>query len=127
MSDHARYGGKQIGTAWPKEGKTIDTYFQKEHKWVYSGCKFNDRLMYATQQQEKKRAFLTSDFSRRCGPRWLCVTWRLYSRGLGVCSPQCSCSMTPANLNAEMSSPWTFGPTSTGSSSKWRTSMRRRR
>ena len=64
--DHSRYGGKQIGTNWPKHGKTIDTYFQKEHKWVYQGCKFNDRLLYATQQQVKANGFLTSDFSRRC-------------------------------------------------------------
>jgi len=65
VKDHARYGGKQIGTAWPKEGRTIDTYFQKEHKWVFSGAKFNDRLLYATQQQTKAKGFLTSDFSRR--------------------------------------------------------------
>jgi hypothetical protein len=67
LSDHPRFGGKQIGVAWPKNGKTIDTYFEREHKWVYNGCKFNDRLMYATQQTKPNRGFMTSDYHRRCG------------------------------------------------------------
>jgi hypothetical protein len=35
---------------------------------VYSGCKFNDRLMYATQQSKPNRGFMTSDYHRRCDP-----------------------------------------------------------
>lgn len=65
-TDHPRFGGKQIGVAWPKQGKTVDTYFQKEHQWVYNGCKFSDRLMYASQQQKPAKGFMTSDFHRRC-------------------------------------------------------------
>ena len=32
QADHPRFGGKQIGVQWPKVGRTVDTYFQKEHK-----------------------------------------------------------------------------------------------
>lgn len=67
-TDHPRFGGKQLGVAWPKCGRTTDTYFQKEHQWVYNGCKFNDRLMYATQQTKPTRGFMTSDYHRRCCP-----------------------------------------------------------
>ena len=68
IPQHPRFGGKQIGVAWPKQGKTVDTYFQKEHKWVYNGCKFNDRLMYASQQSKPTRGFMTSDYHRRRAP-----------------------------------------------------------
>ena len=44
----------------------MDTYFQKEHQWVYNDCKFSDRLMYASQQQKPAKGFMTSDFHRRC-------------------------------------------------------------
>jgi hypothetical protein len=78
-TDHPRFGGKQIGVQWPKPGRTVDTYFQKEHPWVYNGCKFNDRLMYASQQQKPNRGFMTSDYHRRCAA---CVC-------VARCAPRC--------------------------------------
>ena len=33
---------------------------------MYNGCKFSDRLMYASQQQKPAKGFMTSDFHRRC-------------------------------------------------------------
>ena len=30
----ARWKGKQIGTAAPRQGKTVDVYFEKKHNWI---------------------------------------------------------------------------------------------
>ncbi|KXZ56178.1 hypothetical protein GPECTOR_1g153 [Gonium pectorale] len=59
------YGGKHMGTAPPKEGKTVDVYFEKKHNWISSGDPYVDRIRYKDIQTEKKRGFQTSDFSKR--------------------------------------------------------------
>ena len=71
----------------------METYFQKEHNWVFNGCKFNDRLKYATTQTKPNRGFMTSDYHRRCaatacnhascgrGPK-RCTTWAAAPQGL---------------------------------------------
>jgi hypothetical protein len=42
-----------------------DVYLDKSHKWVMEGVQFKDKLMYKDTQKEKKKGFLTGDFSRR--------------------------------------------------------------
>ncbi|GBF91400.1 flagellar associated protein [Raphidocelis subcapitata] len=65
-SEHVRecYKGKQMGIIAPREGKTVDAYFEKAHKWISDGEKYVDKWRYAGSQ-EKKRGFGTSDFSKR--------------------------------------------------------------
>mmetsp|Transcript_24638 Transcript_24638/g.67143 ORF Transcript_24638/g.67143 Transcript_24638/m.67143 type:complete len:243 (-) Transcript_24638:467-1195(-) len=57
--------GKQLSTVPPKEGKTIDAYFEKKHNWINDGDQYQDRWRYRDSKQEKKKGFLTSDFSKR--------------------------------------------------------------
>lgn len=33
-SDRSVYGGKQFGTAPPKDGRTLDVYFEKKLNWI---------------------------------------------------------------------------------------------
>lgn len=65
----ANFGGKQFGTAPPKEGlaggATNDVFFEKKHNWIADGDKYIDRLRYKESQPDKKKGFLTSDFSKR--------------------------------------------------------------
>lgn len=65
----SNFGGKQLGTAPPKEGfagaATNDVFFEKKHNWISDGDKYNDRLRYKDLQPDKKKGFLTSDFSKR--------------------------------------------------------------
>lgn len=42
-----------------------DVYLDKSHKWVMEGVQFKDKLMYKDTQKEKKKGFMTGDFSRR--------------------------------------------------------------
>ena len=32
--ERSSFLGKQLANAYPKEGKTIDTYFEKKHNWI---------------------------------------------------------------------------------------------
>ncbi|EFJ44899.1 hypothetical protein VOLCADRAFT_106267 [Volvox carteri f. nagariensis] len=59
------YGGKHLSTVPPKDGKTVDVYFEKKHNWISSGDPYVDRIRYKDIQTEKKRGFQTSDFSKR--------------------------------------------------------------
>ncbi|GLC36027.1 hypothetical protein PLESTB_000530700 [Pleodorina starrii] len=59
------YGGKHLSTVPPKDGKTVDVYFEKKHNWISSGDPYLDRIRYKDVQSEKKRGFQTSDFSKR--------------------------------------------------------------
>lgn len=64
-TDRSVYGGKHFTTAPPKEGRTTDVYFEKKLNWISDGDKYVDRVRYKDSQQEKKKGFLTSDFSKR--------------------------------------------------------------
>ncbi|GAQ89053.1 hypothetical protein KFL_004830040 [Klebsormidium nitens] len=57
------YKGKQFLTQPPKEGKTVDTYFDKKHLWIADGAKYEDKITY--RGQEKKVGFWTGDFMKR--------------------------------------------------------------
>uniref|UniRef100_A0A7S0R644 Flagellar associated protein n=1 Tax=Chlamydomonas leiostraca TaxID=1034604 RepID=A0A7S0R644_9CHLO len=59
------YGGKQFATIAPKEGETPDVFFEKKHNWISDGDKYVDRWRYKEMQPDKKKGFLTSDFSKR--------------------------------------------------------------
>lgn len=63
------FGGKQFGVAPPKDGMagsaTNDVFFEKKHNWISDGDKYVDKLRYKDVQTEKKKGFLTSDFSKR--------------------------------------------------------------
>jgi hypothetical protein len=59
------YKGKQFAVTGPKEGKTTDVYFERKHLWVADGAPYADRWKYSELQKEKKKGFLTSDFSKR--------------------------------------------------------------
>lgn len=59
------YGGKHFTTAPLKEGRTTDVYFEKKLNWISDGDKYTDRVRYKDTQAEKKKGFLTSDFSKR--------------------------------------------------------------
>lgn len=56
---------KQFTTIPPKEGNTNEVYFEKRHTWISQGDKYVDRVKYAETQTEKKKGFLTSDFSKK--------------------------------------------------------------
>jgi hypothetical protein len=32
--ERSSFLGKQLANAYPKQGKTIDTYFEKKHNWI---------------------------------------------------------------------------------------------
>jgi len=59
------FGGKQLATVPLKHGKTIDVYFEKKHNSINDGDKYQDRWRYRELQPDKKKGFLTSDFSKR--------------------------------------------------------------
>jgi len=59
------YTGKHFTTAPPKDGKTNDVYFEKKHLWISDGDKYVDRWRYKDSQPDKKKGFLTSDFSKK--------------------------------------------------------------
>ncbi|KAJ9508775.1 hypothetical protein QJQ45_028089 [Haematococcus lacustris] len=59
------YGGKHFTAIPGKEGHTTDVYFEKKHNWISDGDKYVDRWRYKEQQPDKKKGFLTSDFSKR--------------------------------------------------------------
>ncbi len=85
--DRSSFGGKQLANMPPKEGKTIDVYFEKKYNWIsdvglmqrelrvasvsrcsthgrMQGDKFVDRIRYKDSQPDKKKGFLTSDFHK---------------------------------------------------------------
>ncbi|KAG2497850.1 hypothetical protein HYH03_004117 [Edaphochlamys debaryana] len=59
------FGGKHLSTEPLKEGKTVDVYFEKKHNWIGDKDPYVDRIRYKELQPEKKKGFLTSDFSKR--------------------------------------------------------------
>ncbi|PNH00139.1 hypothetical protein TSOC_014051, partial [Tetrabaena socialis] len=59
------YGGKHFTTQPPKDGRTVDVYFEKKHNWISSGDPYADRIRYKDTQSDKKKGFQTSDFSKR--------------------------------------------------------------
>ncbi|PNW77149.1 hypothetical protein CHLRE_10g424250v5 [Chlamydomonas reinhardtii] len=59
------FAGKQLATAPLKEGKTVDVYFTKKHDWISDKDPYVDRIRYKDSNQEKKKGFYTSDFSKR--------------------------------------------------------------
>lgn len=64
-SERASYLGKQFNTVPPKEGRTVDTYFEKEFRGLSQNDKYTDMWRYKDTQPDKKKGFLTSDFSKR--------------------------------------------------------------
>ena len=34
IPDRSSFGGKQLANAPPKDGKTVDVYFEKKHNWI---------------------------------------------------------------------------------------------
>uniref|UniRef100_A0A7S0YM86 Flagellar associated protein n=1 Tax=Polytomella parva TaxID=51329 RepID=A0A7S0YM86_9CHLO len=59
------YTGKHFATIPGKDGFTNEVYFEKKHNWISDGDKYIDKLRYKDSGQEKKKGFLTSDFSKR--------------------------------------------------------------
>lgn len=57
--------GKQFITNPSKKGDTNDVYFEKKHNWISDGDHYVDKLRYMDMQKDKKKGFLTSDFSKR--------------------------------------------------------------
>lgn len=57
--------GKQFITNPSKTGRHPTSYFDPAHKWVFDGVTYVDKQRYAEVQLEKKKGFLSSDFSRR--------------------------------------------------------------
>jgi hypothetical protein len=53
------------GASCNATGAEYLTDFKGVLQWVFNGCKFNDRLMYATQQSKPAKGFMTSDYHRR--------------------------------------------------------------
>lgn len=62
--DRSAFGGKHFMTNPPKEGRTIDTYFEKKHPWISDGDKYATKVFYK-DSGERKKGFLTSDFAKR--------------------------------------------------------------
>jgi hypothetical protein len=62
--ERSSFLGKQLGNAPPKQGKTVDVYFEKKHNWIGDGDKYVDRVRYKDTQPDKKKGFLTSDFHK---------------------------------------------------------------
>jgi len=66
-----RLKGKQFSAEFPKEGlggaRPNNSLFDREHKWLFGGEKYIDRTMYLKTQppDQRKKAFLSSDASRR--------------------------------------------------------------
>uniref|UniRef100_A0A7R9V582 Uncharacterized protein n=1 Tax=Chlamydomonas euryale TaxID=1486919 RepID=A0A7R9V582_9CHLO len=63
--DRDSFLGKQFAGAVPKDGKTVDVYFEKKHNWISDGDKYVDKQLYKDKQGEKKKGFYTSDWSKR--------------------------------------------------------------
>mmetsp|Transcript_2052 Transcript_2052/g.3236 ORF Transcript_2052/g.3236 Transcript_2052/m.3236 type:complete len:243 (+) Transcript_2052:238-966(+) len=64
-NNRSQFGGKQFANQPQKEGATPDVYFEKKWNWISDGDKYVDRLRYKDSQPDKKKGFLTSDFSKR--------------------------------------------------------------
>ncbi|WIA11991.1 hypothetical protein OEZ85_012072 [Tetradesmus obliquus] len=60
-----RWKAKQFATAPPREGKTLDACFEKRYNYIAEGDKYVDKWRYVDSGQEKKKGFLSSDFSKR--------------------------------------------------------------